>query len=238
MAFASVASCAPRLLVIALQRLGHVVVHHKADVRLVNAHAKGDGRHNDVHVLHEELVLDLASLVAVHPGVVGQSLDAVHAQRFRDLLHTLAAQTVHNAAFACVLQAVSHDLLKGVLLGAHLVEQVVPVEGRLEHHRVRHVQVLLDVQLNFRGGRGRQRHDGDVGDVFHNRLDAAVFWAEVVSPLGDAVRLVDRDKTDAHRAQERDVLSFGQALGGDIQELGPTLGHVSFHLLGVRFAQR
>ena len=92
-------------------------MHHEADVRLVNAHAKCDGRHNDVHILHEELVLDLAALVAVHAGVVSQGFDAVHAQRLGNLFHALAAQAIHNAAFAGMLPAVTHDLLEGVFLG-------------------------------------------------------------------------------------------------------------------------
>ncbi len=45
------------LLIIGLNILRHVVVYHKAHVRLVDAHAKRDGGYNDVHIIPDKGLL-------------------------------------------------------------------------------------------------------------------------------------------------------------------------------------
>ena len=92
------------------------------DVRFIDSHSKGDGRHNDVHVLHQELVLDAAALVGVHARMVPQGLDAVDTQHFGDFFHLLAAQAVDDAALADIRFGVAHDLLQCIFLWADLIE--------------------------------------------------------------------------------------------------------------------
>ena len=48
---------AARLLIVALQILGHVVVDDEPDVGLVDAHAEGVGGHHDADPVVEEIVL-------------------------------------------------------------------------------------------------------------------------------------------------------------------------------------
>ena len=54
----AVAAGAADLLVVALDRPRHVAVDHVADVRLVDAHAEGDGGDHDVDLVAREGVLD------------------------------------------------------------------------------------------------------------------------------------------------------------------------------------
>ena len=213
-------------------------MNDEANVRLVDAHTEGNGRHNDVHILHQELVLDFAALSAVHARVVGQRLHPIDAERICDLFHLFPAETVNNAALAYVLKAVTHDLLQRFLLGPNLIKEVVPVEGRFEHNRVHHAQVLLNVLLHLGGGRGGQRHDGHIRNALDNGLDAPVFWPEVVTPLRNAVGFIHGHKTDANRFQKLDGLRLRQALRRDVQEFGPPFGHVHFHAFGFSTAQR
>ena len=58
-AFASVASRTSGLLIIAFQTLRNIIVNNKSYIRLVNAHTEGDGSHNHVETLHQEVVLGL-----------------------------------------------------------------------------------------------------------------------------------------------------------------------------------
>ena len=231
--FATVAASTPRLLVVALQRLGHVVVDDKANVRLVDAHAKGNGRDNDIHILHQELVLDFASLSAVHAGVVGQRLHAIDTEGLGNLLHLFPAEAVNDAALADVLKTMPHDLLQRILLGPNLIKEVVPVEGRLQHNRVDHAQVFLNVLLNLGGGGGRQCHDWHIGNPLDNGLDAAVLRPEIVTPFRNAVGFIHSHETDADRFQKLNGLGFGQALRRDVQQLGPPFGHVHLDALGL-----
>ena len=230
-AFPTVTARPSRLLVIAFQGLGHVVVDDIAHVGLVNAHAKRNGRDNHIHVLHQELVLDAAPLSTVHPRVVRQGFDAIDAERLSNLLYLLAAQAIDDATLARILKAMPDNLFEGILFGSDLIEQIVAVERRFQHNRIHHVQVFLDVLLDLGSGGRRQRHDGHVGDAFDDRLDSSVFRSEVVAPFRDAMGFIHRHKTDSHRLQEFDVFCFGQALRRHIEQLGPTFSHVHFHAL-------
>ena len=59
LSFSSVAPCTPRLLVIAFQTLGNVIMNNKAYVGLVDTHAKRNGSYNDINLLHQEIILVL-----------------------------------------------------------------------------------------------------------------------------------------------------------------------------------
>ena len=70
-----------RLLVIAFEGLGQVVVHDQPDVGLVDTHPKGDGRHDDRDLVADEFLLGLAADRRIQAGVVGQGGQAPLAQR-------------------------------------------------------------------------------------------------------------------------------------------------------------
>ncbi len=63
------------LLVVALDGLGHVAVDDVAHVRLVDAHAEGDGGAHDVDVVADEGVLGDGAIFCTEAGVIGQRLD-------------------------------------------------------------------------------------------------------------------------------------------------------------------
>ena len=57
--FAAISSGASRFLVIAFQGFGNVVVDDEAYIGFVDAHTKSNGGHNDVNLLHQEIILCL-----------------------------------------------------------------------------------------------------------------------------------------------------------------------------------
>ena len=77
---------APRLLVVVLQAEGQVVVDHVAHVGLVDAHAKGVGRHHHAGAVIEEVVLVAVALLGREPGVVARGEKPLLAQLVADLL--------------------------------------------------------------------------------------------------------------------------------------------------------
>ena len=89
-ALSAVASGTARLLIVALKRLGYVVVNDEAHIGLVDAHAKGNGSHNNINLLHEEVVLSLRARGAVKPGMISLSLDVVGTQHVGQVLHFFA----------------------------------------------------------------------------------------------------------------------------------------------------
>ena len=132
LALAAVAPGTSRLLVVAFQALGDVVVDDKAHIGLVDAHAEGDGGDNHVHLFHQEFVLILGTQFVVQSGVVGEGLDAVELQQLGKVFHLFARQAVYDAALALVLAHKFHNLfvqLDGFGgLGSHLVVQIGSVE--------------------------------------------------------------------------------------------------------------
>src|SRR5665213_859088 len=73
----AVAARAAGFLIIALDVFRQIVVDDKTDVRLVDAHAEGDGRANHAHVVAQKKFLMLAALLRRQPGVIWFRLHAV-----------------------------------------------------------------------------------------------------------------------------------------------------------------
>ena len=235
---AAVAAGTSRLLVVSFERLRDVVVDHIAHVGLVDAHTEGDRGDDHLDALHEEVVLVGRTRRGIHTGVVGPRPDAVGHQQFGELLDLLAAQAVDDAALALVLLDEADDLAIDVVLGTDLVVEVRPVERRLEDRHVGHAQVLLDVHLHLGRRGGRQGDQRRLPDLVDDRADAAVLRTEVVTPLRDAVGLVDGIERDLDLAQEGHVVLLGERLGREIEQLGLALHDIRAYLRHGRLVER
>ena len=225
-ALAAVAAGAARLLVIAFERLGNVVVDDIAHVGFVDAHAESDRRHDHLDALHQEVVLIGGARRRIHTGMVGQRPDAIGHEQLGQLLDLLAAQAVDDAALALVLLDETDDVVVDVVLGPDFVVEVRAVERRFEDRGVGHAQILLDVELHLGRGRSRQGDQRRRANLVDDRPDAAVLRAEVVSPLRNAVRLVDGVERNLYLAQERHVVLLGERLGCEIEQFGLAVEHV------------
>ncbi len=82
----AVASGAPGLLVIALGVLRQIVMDDEADVRLIDAHAEGDGGADDLDLVAQEALLVFRALLGGEPGVVGTRADFVGGKLFGEQL--------------------------------------------------------------------------------------------------------------------------------------------------------
>ena len=82
---------------------------------------------------------------------------------------------------------------------------------------------------------GAQRRRTDLVD---DRPDTAVLRAEVVSPLRNAVRLVDGVERNLYLAQERHVVLLGERLGCEIEQLGFAREHIALDFGNGSFVQR
>src|SRR5581483_843753 len=82
-----VASGAARLLVIALQRVGKVIVDHQPDVSLVDTHAERFGRYHHPALAIHEAALRFLALLRFQLAVITFGVDAVLAQEIPYLGH-------------------------------------------------------------------------------------------------------------------------------------------------------
>ena len=190
----AVASGAAGLLVVALDVFGQVVVDHPADVGLVDAHAEGDRGADDLHLVAQEKLLVFGAFLVAEPGVVGPGGEAAVGERLGHALGGGARGAIDDAALVLALFHELEDLLERFVLGGDAVGEVGAVETRDKSRRVAQAQVLHDVAAHAFGGRRGERHDGDVGQQDAELGELPVLGAEIVAPLGDAVRLVDGDR--------------------------------------------
>ncbi len=88
------------------------------------------------------------------------------------------------------------QLVVGRRLRHDSVSQVWPIETGDIALRVTQFQLLQDVVPHPLGRSRGQGHDGDVGQNFPQPDQLAIFRPEIVAPLADAMRFVDRDLRD------------------------------------------
>ena len=212
-----VASRASRFLVIALDRLGQRVVDHQPDVRLVDAHAEGDGRRHDRHVAVDESLLRAAAGLRVEAGVVGQRGVAAGGQSFGEAFGLAPREAVDDGRLPSPLVEQIHQLPEGPLLRLHRIRQVGAVEAGDEAGAIAETQLGCDVFPYPLGRRRGQRHHRRIGEARPQLGQVAVVGAEVVAPLADAVRLVDGDEADGQGLQEPPESGRAHPLGRGVE---------------------
>ena len=192
----------------------------EADVRLVNAHAEGNGGHYDVYLFHQELVLILRPCFGVQAGVVRQRLDTVDGEHLGHFLHLLAAETVDDAALAGILADETDNVLLRLHLIPYFIIKVGPIKGRLEHGGILDAEVLEDIALHLGGGGGRKGNDGSQLDFLYDGADFPVFRAEIVPPFGNTVGLVYGVEGYLYLPQEGYIFFFGEGFRRHIKQFG------------------
>ena len=95
----TVAAGAADLLIVGLNRGRHVGVRDKAHVRLVDAHAEGDGRDDDHAVLAQETVLVAIARLLIEPGVIGERIDGPDRENKRRGLRRACATNNRRCRF-------------------------------------------------------------------------------------------------------------------------------------------
>jgi hypothetical protein len=101
----------------------------------------------------------------------------------------------------------------------HAVDEVRPVEGPDELERRAQLQLGGDVAADARGGSGGEGMQADAGKPVAHRPELPVLRPEIVAPLADAVRLVDRDvRHPAEPLDERLAALTGQPLRRHVEQ--------------------
>src|SRR5436309_2512230 len=217
----AVAARAADLLVVALDRAGHLAVDHVADVRLVDAHPEGDRRHHDVDLVAREGVLVARPHGVLEAGVVRHGAHSGGVEELGQGLDVLPGQHVDDAALARAPADVGEEVLARPAAVALLVRrehQVRAEERALEPVGLHHAELADDVAGHPAGGGGGEREDRDAAELVLEPAQAAVCGTEVVAPLRDAVRLVDHDERHAHPAEEAPEPAL-EPLGRHVDEL-------------------
>ena len=158
----AVAPGSPNLLVVRLQAARQGGMDHGADIGFVDAHPKGDGRRNHLHLArHKSLPRPLAML-GVQARMIGRGGEAL-AELRRDALGLLAGGGIHNARAARLVQQ-QLERQRGPFRRRHFHHfngDVGAAESVDEARRPVEAQLLGDIVLDQRrGGGGEGNHGG------------------------------------------------------------------------------
>ena len=181
--------------------------------------------------------------VGVEAGVVRQRGDTFAAQPRGGLLDLPARLAVHDAGIALVPAAnEAQQLPAGVVLLDHRVADVRAIEAADEQARVLQLQPQDDVGAGQRVGGGGEREARHPGVASVQQVERQVVLAEIVAPLADAVRLVDREQAEEAALLQRIELGQharrGQPLGGDVEQGQPAAHQLALDPLRLPCGQR
>ena len=143
--------------------------------------------------------------------MIGPRVDARVLKRLGHLLDLAARGAIDDAALALVRLHEGQDLARGAFLGLEGEPEVGPVEAAHEDARRRDKQLLDDVTP---GRRVRRRGEGQglqaPADLARETAQRQILGPEIVAPLRDAVRLVDRHHRHAGVCQHFDRVGSRQ----------------------------
>jgi hypothetical protein len=206
------------LLVIALDVGRHVGVKDEADIRFVDPHPERHRRHHDDFVLLQEHILVARTHGRLHAGMIPERLCSALPQHLGEFFCLAPRGAIDDAALAVMGLDEIRDLPAAGRFGLHRQAQVRPIEAVDEHGWRATKKLLQDIRTGSGIGGGRE------GDGLHpakrglHRAERGVFRTKIVTPLRNAVRLVDRKQRDRGALEEIEGFRFHQTFGRDIEE--------------------
>jgi len=195
-------------------------MRNEAHVGLVDAHPERDRGDDHDAVLADEAILVAGAHIGVEPGVIGQGRDAGLGEGCRHILHLGSRQAIDDTGIAGVtLGNEGLELGRRIPLIDDLVSDVWPIEARDKLRRVDQTEPLGDLLASqFVRGRG-ERHARHAGKTLGDDGEPDIFRAEIVSPLRDAMSLVDRKQRDPGLLEQRKAAWVQQALRRDVEQI-------------------
>ena len=202
----------------------------EADVRAVDAHAEGVRGDDDGVGGGDEGVVDAralgvghAAVVEEHPRVAETASGGGEARE--DAFRVLARGDVDDAGAVGTDERGDALELRLMGMGGDDGEVEVVAAEALHLHvgllarGLAEAQLADDVRAHVGRRRGGDGEDGDVGEAGERVADIKVIGTEVVSPLADAVGLVDGEKGEFGAGDGLQETRAAKALGGDVDEL-------------------
>lgn len=212
-----------------------------ADVGAVNAHAEGVGRHDDGSRAVDESFLNPRAVPGEESRVVILGLDAADdAHELSNFLRVAARACVDEGRALLRTAALPDRAWRGVAIPKgdavyatqltqraelgfgvggvfHFERQVGTVETRDDAIcRIGEAEQADDVALHF-GSRGGCQRDGEWVSKFSTRFgDMEVIGAEVVTSLGDAMRLIHGEQADGQVLKRTEEGHVAEAFGRDV----------------------
>src|SRR4030095_880523 len=153
-------------------------------------------------------------------------------------LRFFSGKAVNDSAVSRVLFADEiQKLVPGIFLENDLVMDIGAVETVQKGPAVLKLQFIHDFPARHRIGRGGQGDAGNLGESFVKQVQLQIFPPEIMSPLGDAVGLVDGEKGQGSCLKEAQEGICHKPLRRDVQEVQISFCQTLFDLPGASKVQ-
>src|SRR6266566_4826614 len=115
-------------------------------VRLVDAHAKSNGRANHTHFVADEQILISRPCLCLETRVIRFSSDPVCTQARRHIFRAVSALAVNDAAIAWPPLDKTQKLFVGTVFRQHAIGEVRSIETRNVTTRILQTKLLQNVR--------------------------------------------------------------------------------------------
>ena len=145
---------------------------------------------------------------------------------FVEAVYLLAGGGIDDAGFIGMVFQIALDKFFLILAPAHFKVEVGAVKARDMNPWILQVQQMDDIVLDLRRSRGRKGADERAaGKTRDKGGNLPVARAEVMSPLGEAVRFVDGDHGDFLPLDDVAEVVGIEPLGGNVDEFIAAFGN-------------
>ena len=197
---------------------------NKTHIRLVDTHTKSIGGHHNLHlVLHPKLLMRVARL-DIQARVIESRRNAHSVKPIRNNLSTPAITHIHDgtASLHRLQPTPQHTVFVGLM--QHIISHILALKTALKHILLPETETDLDIVDHFSGGRSGKGQDRCLGHIGPDIDNLQIRRTKVITPLRDAMRLIDSQKTDLHLFHRLHKITGLKTFRRDIEELQPAIG--------------
>lgn len=235
----------PHLLVIGNRRRRRPKVHHETEIRLVKTHTERGSGDQGLHPVRQQVLLRLQPVRVLRLPRIGSHWIPALPQERCDLLRGRHRQRVDDPRTLQITQPLPQPRqpMRRVRQLQHTQPQALPVQRPPQDQGVPapRAQLLCDVRGHPRvRSRRRGQHRHSRRQLRQHRAQPPVVRPEIVTPVGNTVRLIDHEQTSRRRELRQHLITeiHGiETFRAHEENVGLTALHLSvdrFPLLRVR----
>ena len=208
------------LLRVVFNAFREIIVIDRADVRLVDPHAERDGRDDDGPVRRHEAVLHGLAHLCLHARVIGLGGEPDRDQRRRDVLGSFLECHVDDGRAQGSRPEPFDQYVDSLRRRArrHAQKKIRPIEARVDVGLGRDGKRAADVLRDRRCRRRGECQHAPYFQLLGVARELQVVGPEIVTPLGNAMRLIDHQQIDPQCFQLGEKPFVGETLGCDVEE--------------------
>ena len=215
----AIAPGAARLLIIALHIFRQVQMGDEPHIRLVDAHAEGDSRDNDHRIVFKESCLRRLSRRRLQSGVIGERNAPGRGNLGGNLLYLFPGHAIDDARILVMLRFDEvEQLRRAIVLCRQAVADIRPVKSGAVDFPEGKPEPLDNILLRRLVSR---RGEGEARNVWKFLMEdgkSQIFRAEIMAPLRDAMRLVNREERNLRARDKIEKTAGEQPFRRDVKE--------------------